>query len=233
MYASTGTRSRSTSAKTKKSKTSFKTPTVAIRRLPGPRAGPGTRQIVKMIYATKIAMPAATLGTASTYQFRINSIFDPDLTSIGHQPSTHDQYEVMFETYCVTACRFNLSLMNDDSSPKVGGFYVSDRDDTSSVFDTLIEQGTTEWKVMGGEDGGPACVNFNAYVDICKLMGLSYSQYTSSPSYITTFGSNPSDIAYLNIIATDKSTGSLGNVYGYIELEFTVLLQGTRLIPQS
>jgi len=216
-----------------KKRTTYNRP--SIRRAPNvsARTGQGTMIRVNMPYVEKVTMPVASLGAASVYQYRLNSIFDPNLTGVGHQPGAHDQYAQLFETYTVTGCAYKVSFASDADSPKIVGVYISDREDTSTDITTMIEQGSCDWKHVSGQDGGIACAMFSGYVSLPKLMGLDYQNYISNPSYQTVFGSNPTDIGYLTLIAADSASASLGTVNTLIELTYYVRLQGTRLIPQS
>jgi len=47
-------------------------------------------------------------GAAQQYTFRANSLFDPDLTSTGHQPMYYDQYIAVYEKYRVHATTIRI-----------------------------------------------------------------------------------------------------------------------------
>lgn len=226
-------RSVSSVRRKKIAKVSYAAPAIKTSRRVTSRLGQGTQITVRMPYATKVSMPAATLGAASAYQFRLNSIFDPDYTGVGHQPGGHDQYAQIYETYCVTGVSFNISFANDNDAPNIVGYYISDREDVSSDAVVMVEQGINEWKHIAGQDGGPANASFSGYVDLPKLMGYSYNDYVTNPNYQTVFGVNPADVGYITLWGTNIASGSLGNVYAFVELVYTVRLQGTRLVPQS
>lgn len=51
-------------------------------------------------------------GTTAQYTFRANSMFDPDFTGTGHQPSYFDQYIASYERYRVVACTITVSVIN-------------------------------------------------------------------------------------------------------------------------
>jgi len=66
------------------------------------------RQIVKLRYAEDVNISAGiALGS---YDFRANSIFDPNLTGIGHQPLGHDQWAVFYDHYVVLGARIKVTL---------------------------------------------------------------------------------------------------------------------------
>jgi hypothetical protein len=49
-----------------------------------------------------------TSGTAQTYRFRGNSVYDPDYTSTGHQPVGFDEFSAFFQYYRVVASKIIL-----------------------------------------------------------------------------------------------------------------------------
>lgn len=51
-------------------------------------------------------------GTTAQYTFRANSLFDPDFTGTGHQPTYFDQYIASYERYRVVGCSIAISVVN-------------------------------------------------------------------------------------------------------------------------
>lgn len=67
------------------------------------------RMITKLEYRTKGIF--AYTGTDLTYDFRLNSIYDPDITSVGHQPMWSDEYQAIYKLYRVFRCKYELKLV--------------------------------------------------------------------------------------------------------------------------
>jgi len=198
------------------------------------RTGFGNRQTVKMIYSEKFNLGGALLGAANVYQFRLNSIFDPNFTGTGHQPTTHDQLAVIFEEYTVTDVRYKLSAVN--SSTAVAGLVAVQTADNFGVFTditTLIEQGQCEWKQLGVLNGANTIVTFNGQVDLARVMGTTRSKYADDANYTAVFGNSPTDIAYLNVYLSEASTGTAPTTIFQLEMEMTVLVRGSAQVPQS
>lgn len=197
-----------------------------------PRTGLGDRVKTMMLYADRFSINAGAGGAIAAYTFRLNSIFDPDFTGVGHQPMTHDQLTPLFERYCVTGCRYKVVAACADAGglPFVA---VQATDDVSvpTVISTVIEQGQTDWSMV--YTGGPNIKTFEGYVSIPKLVGKDFKEYLNSSEYSTPVGNNPSDPAYLNIFAGDSGTGDGPNVNFVIELQYTVYLQGSKIISAS
>jgi len=208
---------------------------VARQLIPSTRTGLGNKAIVKMIYAEKgINITTAAVGAASFYSFRINSIFDFDLTGAGHQPTPHDQLQPLFEEYCVTGMRYKISFANASASNRqLVGIYFSDQQGTTPDVTTIIEQGGVDWHVLSAAGAGePNCL-FTGYVSMPTIMGKSYKEYAEDDQYQASFGSNPTDTCYLHCFAADVASSSGQVVTLAIEAILTVELKGNKLIPQS
>lgn len=227
--------SRSRSVTPMRKKANFNKPIYNVPRTLAPRTGLGTFKVVKMIYSEKAQINATDMavGGTSYYQFRLNSVHDPNLTGTGHQPSAHDQLAPLFEQYCVTKCDFRVSFMNVGINGYICGYYITDTDSVATNATTLIEQGLVQWKQLGPVAGGHGVQSFSGTVDLPALMGLSYQQYVSSPQYQTVFGFNPGDVGFLTLFGTSVLSESPEAIPFTVELTYTVRLQGTQLVAES
>ena len=68
---------------------------------------------VKLTYADNFKHDIAINGSASTAQvFRMNSIFDPDVTGTGHQPVMRDLWASQYDYYTVIQADYKLRFYN-------------------------------------------------------------------------------------------------------------------------
>lgn len=67
-------------------------------------------KMVKLRYVTEITLdPAANLY--QVHHFRANSLFDPDYTGIGHQPSNFDRWMNIYNHYTVVGSKITAKYM--------------------------------------------------------------------------------------------------------------------------
>lgn len=66
---------------------------------------------VAMKYVTDITVPSHEDG-AAPYIFRLNSIYDPDVSSGGHQPYGHDEYASIYSKYCVIGAKVKVEILS-------------------------------------------------------------------------------------------------------------------------
>lgn len=92
---------------------------------------------------------AVASGVIGKYVFRMNSIYDPDFTGVGHQPCPHDTYQTIYNHYTVLKSRIKATFI---PTTNTGAAYIPIRcgialtDDTTSAIecDTLAENGQSK-----------------------------------------------------------------------------------------
>lgn len=96
-----------------------------------------------MRYCDNITIPNHNAG-AGPYVFRMNSIYDPDHTSVGHQPRFHDQVSAIYSKYCVIGAKAYIELLSSGSSAVAGGIgnptVFAYLDDSATADSRSLEQ---------------------------------------------------------------------------------------------
>jgi hypothetical protein len=77
------------------------------------------RRTLQLTYANNIQLTSASntanvLGTAQTY--RLNSLFDPDLTGAGTQPYGFDTLATIYQQYKVSRVRVSIDFLSPDAT---------------------------------------------------------------------------------------------------------------------
>ena len=68
---------------------------------------------VRLTYADNFRHDIAQNGSASAAQtFRMNSIYDPDITGTGHQPILRDLWASQYDYYAVLLCDYKIRMYN-------------------------------------------------------------------------------------------------------------------------
>lgn len=93
------------------------------------------KMCVSLKYVTDIEVPSHEDG-AAPYIFRMNSIFDPDVTSTGHQPFGHDQYQAIYSKYCVIGAKVKVEILSNAITSASG-------DAGSPTFFMYLDDNTT------------------------------------------------------------------------------------------
>lgn len=167
----------------------------------GTRLGFPSEKSVTLPYAANLTVTAAS-GLMETYQYRLNSCFDPDLTSTGHQPLAFDQWSLFYNHYVVTDCRWTIELVPQSGNCMVA-FYVSDDATipTSSVTE-LLELGA-----QGGMGTIYEPVTLSGSVDVAGFLNRPRRALMLDSDLRAFTNANPLDVVFGNI-AVQKLSGT-------------------------
>ncbi len=175
---------------------------------------------VKMKYVDSYAITMSA-GVGIVYQYRLNSIFDPDLTSTGHQPYTRDTWAAVYGSYCVQNCRYKVTMAS--SVPTVFSCRAVNASNAPASY--TLEQERPYSKGGFATLQQPAICSDS--VDIAKIMAIPKSQLLNLDNQ-TTQTANPTTGVYLNIYAFGPDPTATPVCYFNVELEYDVRL--TQLI---
>lgn len=120
------------------------------RRIP---LGFPTQTVVRLKYCDQISLNVT--AAPQTYVFAANSIYDPNVSGIGHQPGCFDTYASIYNHYTVLGskitCKFFPTTTTDNFQAVVGVKLDDDATITPvTEMTTLIEQPSNlyRWKVL-------------------------------------------------------------------------------------
>jgi hypothetical protein len=177
-------------------------------------------------YADLVSL-TSTLGGTAFYQFRANSLFDPDLSGTGHQCRFYDQLcssTGPYTTYRVHAVSVRLSI------PPTGAIWG-------------LSAGFTDLSTLSyGISGDGAAVSFSEFPGwVSNLISTSYAtpqimtlkatiaQINNVPeqavkiedNFAAAYNANPVDTCYFSIIGNTTGSTSTINIGVYIEYDVT------------
>lgn len=174
------------------------------------------RYIGKMKYSETI-----TTGLIGDYQFRLNSLFDPNLSGTGHQPYGFDTLSTLYNRYRVIACGWRVErAMLDNGAPLLVGAIPSN--DTSIVWNSFSElRENPRSKYIIQNAGAPVKVlSGKSYLP--SLMGRSKAQYMADDNYQAIVTTNPAENAILYLLTANTNDTPAPSQNLNVVLEFTV-----------
>ncbi len=164
-------------------------------------------------YADQFNLQGATLSAAfgAETTFRLNSLFDPDFTNVGHQPYGFDQITPFYSRYQVDEVEIKLTF----SDPQGDGVYVAafikNFNDPATLVGASISQATERpqvWLKPLNNTGGQVAV-FQRRVKLWELMGLTKAQYDNAwPSTAAAVTANPTHVPFLSFAIADANASS-------------------------
>jgi len=179
----------------------------------------------RLRYCDTIQFTAAG-GAAQANTFRLNSIYDPDLSGSGHQPMYHDTLALIYGKYRVLGARIKVdfamrsppTLAGVEYGPTVVGVITSANNSLqSSGSNQLLEQNNNSVKILGDKGGSAAVVTCYQEYKPWRDIGNGQIDDTSASS----FGNNPAQVFHAHIFKNDSGTASAA-VTAYVTIEYEV-----------
>jgi len=80
------------------------------------------QKLVKLRYVEQVSLDPG-LGSYAVSEWRANSVFDPNLSGVGHQPMGFDQWSQIYERYVVCGSKINVQFAPITVGSVAPGFY--------------------------------------------------------------------------------------------------------------
>lgn len=151
-------------------------------------------------YATSVSV-ASTIGAVNSHLFSCNGMYDPDITSTGHQPLYFDQLMAIYDHYTVIGSKLRVRACPNTLN-QIGAVAIFVNDDTTtSITDiaTISEQSSgTQLKVLPIGINEPVLLNSSWSAKQTfggSVLGNDNLQGTAS--------SNPTEQSYYQICYQD------------------------------
>lgn len=184
----------------------------------------------------------AAVGGFSSLYFWANGIYDPQVSTGGHQPMGHDQWETFYNAYIVKGARAKCtwgSTSNMADEMILCGISIED-DNTSGAtnIQTIQEYGGCKYKILPGYtamQNRTLTSNFSAkHFFNCKDLIDERREYGAN------FGSSPVGGAFYRFFCGSMAGASIPQFNGEnyvvgcnIEIEYIVELMEPKELPQS
>jgi len=149
------------------------------------------RHIVRMKYNDQIQFTNLSAGSEGSHTFRMNSTFDPDKTSTGHQPYGRDTLAGLYEHYRVYKFGYIITApsSNDRYNICVLPFNGSV---PPSTFQEAAEMPMSRSKCLSYQGCNPAVFKGTLYLP--KVAGVPTVRYMSEIDYAATVATNPNEV---------------------------------------
>ncbi len=129
----------------------------------------------------------------ATHVFRMNSLFDPDLTGIGEQPMGFDQWKQFYTNYQVLGSSIKVIALNASLNNAVVCVFPSNVSTPVDISDS-IEQPYAKYKWIGNQNGMNRAT-IKHYMSVRKMEARS----TDSINFAANINANPSSTKFWHI----------------------------------
>lgn len=178
--------------------------------------------IVRFPYREYVKLTTGALGVGDSYQFRLMSPYDPNLTGVGSQPRYWDQLvsSELYKRYLVYRCDYVVTFRNQYTGDCQVG--VAIRNYSNNIFDLMTPQsmfyhselGNTAVRQLNGTTfgGGANRTTFSGSINCARILGITKTKLYAEADYSAEYNTNPARDLYLNVGVTDdpSDTGTSG-----------------------
>ena len=137
-------------------------------------------------------------GSAGTYVYSANGLYDVDITSTGHQPMRFDEMMIAFEHYCVVGARMHISIRNASTTNTIGFSISANAGPTPTTnIIQLVENGLMVRDRLAVSPASESVRALEFPIDIAKFGTVP--SLLSNPDYAGSVASNPAEQSYFHI----------------------------------
>jgi len=157
-------------------------------------------------------------GTTTNQVMRLNSLFDPNFTGVGHQPKYFDQLAAVYGTYIVLSTDFNVKLSNANSNSVRYAIAVSDVSQSVTGVQDLSESKRAVSGFLGLNSGYRSVAQHSGSINMATLHGDKYVD--AQDNLQSGVAASPQDPAYLTIAVADANLTAAVSVFCEITMDF-------------
>lgn len=175
----------------------------------------------RLFYNTVIAYAPAA-GTVATNVFRMNSVYDPDLTGTGASASGYGQLSALYGRYRVLSAKATIEIVNLSTATPLTVFAVVNPVTTVGINIAQILAQRFVWTTGLATVNGTGAVKHTLSAPISKVYGVPNSQVRTEDDFAAITGTNPNNGVYLHV-GGYANGGSAGNFNAHIRIEYDVI----------
>lgn len=189
-------------------------------------------------YVEVVELDCEALGAPKKYEFRANSIYDPNLTGTGHQPIGRDQFAALYDHYTVIGSKMKATFYpkgdyTQNVSMFLGGM-VTDTTNTFTSVSEMLEQSNSKGNILT-KLGTKASVVRNLKYSPRKMFKIGKGSIVGNDRICSQVGTNPSEDAIFQLFAVqpDGSSVDPAPIKVLVEIEYIVVFSEKRPLAQS
>jgi hypothetical protein len=158
---------------------------------------------VKLKYSQTVTFTGSAAPTSQA--FAVNSLFDPDLTGTGHQPSYFDTLAAIYGRYFVKGATAELQITNGSTKAVTWVALYSDQI-TNTTVESLTEAKNSVSGIVGEAGAMSTRTKSLQYMATSKIMGQPLSE--PDDNMYAGVGASPADLWYLifKVTSVDVTT---------------------------
>jgi hypothetical protein len=169
----------------------------------------------------------------SELAFKLNDIYDPYYTGVGHQPYYHDQLAAVYGQYLVLSVEFIWTFTNPSADGIGIGVLMNGSTQGTTTITAMAPYQFTErpnacLKVLNNT--GSQVTTVRQKVSLPSLEGVSLNEFVSNDNYRANYGASPNKKFFVRAAAANLAASATASVQYNIELLYHVRSY-SRILP--
>lgn len=185
------------------------------------------KALVTLPYSDYKQFVGNTANIPIQWKFRMNSLFDPDLTYTGHQPLGFDQWKTFYNRYRVYKVAYRITFVNVENKFGLQVGVFPDNSGSYTTFTELSEVPRVKTALIPYENQKV----FTGYFCPRTTVGLTKQQYMADDRYAAVYDSNPAESVDFVLWANSAENG--WNTGCYVKLTYYAELFDRQQLPSS
>lgn len=180
-------------------------------------------------YSDTVSVSSGSGVSANGNVWRMNSVFDPDYTNLGHQPLYYDQFTAVYDNYVVLASKITATYSpnGDGAAPFIIGITSGNSTSFSNSVYTLQEQNKSVATICGDKDGTSVRTLSTSYTPQ-QCIGVS----TNDDTVQSSISGNPAKPWFAYTWVQDRS-GNTAACTVHVVIEYKVRFFGMKNVNSS
>ena len=199
----------------------------AAPRLPIPFPTSFTTTLKYSDYKT---ITQSVAGAATGTVFSLNSMYDPDVSGVGHQPYFYDQLvnNTMYNKATVYGCKVKITATADNPSEIL---LMPKRTSTLGTNMSLIDERPNGISRMTNNVSRP--ITLSRYYPINQIFGVAKRKISDDSEFSHDYNANPTTSAYIHLYVMNPNPAFTCTVSYNIELRYYCRLWDRGVVGQS
>lgn len=182
-------------------------------------------------YCDSIALSTG-VSVAGNYVYSANGMFDPDITSTGHQPMGFDQMMLSYEHYCVTHSTMTLNIRHTATTQSGDcGILLTSGATASTDYQRNLEAGFLTRLRLNATPYEGSLGNLVNKMDVAKFGTVP--KLLDNPDYKGTIAANPVEQSYFHISVWNSDNANVGTFAIDVMIDYVAWFFEPRDLTQS
>lgn len=191
------------------------------------------RLIVRLPYVNQANITGAA-GVPIDTQYRLNSIFDPEVSAAVGQSKAlgTNEWSAFYNRYRVIGANVYFLARNTNSDAAYVGM-VANNDTGGLTTEGAFEQSRVKFKMVGSTSGGHDVCILKKYYNLANLTGRPKVSYISDDRYQAETTANPAEAIHLHLVTQPASPSLSVSLHTQVKIVYLVELFDRKALAQS